>query len=402
MSPELSSEIIASSNINAALVLADGKCFFGSGVGKRGLVIGEICFNTAMTGYQEILTDPSYSGQIITFTYPHIGNTGCNDYDNESIPHGARGLVLRNPITRNSNYRSNIGLNDWLVKRGLTGIAGVDTRALTRYIKKHGAQNAALLFVDSGTKISIQALLDRVKPLPTLLGQELALQVSSAVNLNTHQQFFDLAKESFPPAAHLTYKVVALDFGIKQNILHALTSVGLDVVRVSAKTSFPEIMALKPDGVFLSNGPGDPEATAAYAVPVIRQLLDASVPIFGICLGHQLLCLASGLKTIKMEQGHRGANHPVKHLVSGKVEITSQNHGFCADDTQVPNNIEVTHRSLFDQGIEGIRRRDKPAYSVQYHPESSPGPHDSRYLFSQFVQLIQAHKEAALSLKDHA
>ena len=355
-----------------------------------------------MTGYQEILTDPSYTGQIITFTYPHIGNTGCNDYDNESIPHGTRGLVIRNPITRNSNYRSNIGLNDWLVKRELTGIAGVDTRALTRHIKKHGAQNAALLFVDPGTSISIQALLDRIKPLPTLLGQELASQVSSAVNLNTHQQFFDLATESFPRDLDLAYKsaykVVALDFGIKANILHALTSVGLDVVSVSAKTSFAEIMAHEPDGVFLSNGPGDPQATADYAVPVIRQLLDASVPIFGICLGHQLLCLASGLKTVKMEQGHRGANHPVKNLVSGKVEITSQNHGFCADDTQVPDNIEVTHRSLFDQGVEGIRRRDKPAYSVQYHPESSPGPHDSRYLFNQFVQLIKAY-QAAPNLK---
>ena len=379
----------ASSGMDAVLVLADGKCFFGSGVGKKGKVTGEICFNTAITGYQEVLTDPSYAGQIITFTYPHIGNTGCNDYDNESSIHGANGLVIRNAITRNSNYRSNTELNVWLIKRHLTGISGIDTRALTRYIKKYGAQNAAIVFVDEGKSIVIRDIIDHLKPLPTLSGQELASQVSSTVDLNKHERQFDLTTESYPQAGSFRHRVVALDFGIKQNILHALTGVGLDVVTVPAKADFDEIMSHRPEGVFLSNGPGDPLAVAEYAVPVIHALLDAGMPIFGICMGHQLLCLASGMQTVKMEQGHRGANHPVKNLVSGKVEITSQNHGFCADDSSVPDNVEITHASLFDQSIEGIRRLDKPAFSVQYHPESSPGPHDSHYLFTEFFTLIE-------------
>ena len=406
-------EFIASATLNAALIMADGTFFLGSGVGCPGEVTGEICFNTAMTGYQEVLTDPSYTGQIITFTYPHIGNTGCNAYDNESVPDqtddkankksdktvslGASGLIIRNPISFNSNYRSNTGLNDWLIQRGITGICGIDTRALTRYIRTHGVQNACIVFVAEQQRISIQSIIQRISRLPTLSGQDLAKQVTHTQGLQ-HQPaggLFDLTNESYTATPAGQYKVVAIDFGIKKNILHAMASVGLDVITLPATADFAEIMQHQPDGVFLSNGPGDPLATATYAVPVIQQLLQQHIPVFGICLGHQLLCLASGIPTVRMAQGHRGANHPVKNLHTGKVEITSQNHGFCADAKEIPPYVEVTHISLFDQGIEGIKRLDTPAFSVQYHPESSPGPHDSLYLFTDFVHLIVTAKKTA-------
>ena len=385
----------ATAAINAALVLADGKCFFGSGIGNLGEVTGEICFNVAMTGYQETMTDPSSSGQIINFAYPHIGNVGTNKHDNEKKVTGASGLIVRNQITPSSNYRRDQDFNAWLSRHNLTGICGVDTRAVTHYIKKHGAQMSAIIYVNAGEVIDVTATVGKLKSMPTLLGKELASSVSSATNLNTQHGQFNLAVEDYPLAREFKYKVVALDFGIKQNILHCLTQVGLEVITVPATASVQDIMAHKPDGVFLSNGPADPFAVAEYAVPVITELLEVNMPIFGICMGHQLLCIAGGLDTIKMKQGHRGINHPVKNLLRNTVEITSQNHGFCASDTHVPANIQITHRSLFDNTIAGIELTDKPAFSVQYHPESSPGPHDSEYLFEKFVQVIaQANNQS--------
>ena len=382
-------EFTATDKLNAALVFSDGKAFIGSGIGKTGLTTGEICFNVAMTGYQETLTDPSYAGQIINFAYPHIGNVGTNKYDNEKKQAGANGLIIRNKITPPSNYRSEKHFEEWLTEQNITGICGIDTRAVTLYIKAHGTQMAAIYYVHPGVEIKIEQIAARLKNMSNLLGKEMASSVSCNNNINSQQSTFDLQKNHYPAVTKLQYKVVALDFGIKQNILHCLTKVNLDVITTHAKSSFEEIMAHSPDGIFLSNGPADPFAVAKYAIPVIKQLLEINVPIFGICMGHQLLCLASGLDTIKMKQGHRGINHPVKNLQTNKVEITSQNHGFCADDEHLPSNIKITHRSLFDNTIAGIARTDKYAFSVQYHPESSPGPHDSQYLFDDFVKLIE-------------
>lgn len=385
----------ANKNINAVLCLADGKYFFGQGIGKKGKTIGEICFNTAITGYQEILTDPSYHGQIITFTFPHIGNVGCNSDDEEAAKVFASGLVVRGDITEDSNFRSEKNLNSWLIKKGLTGICSVDTRALTCHIRNNGAKNAIIAFVPEGREIDTAKLIAEIKNLPDLDGAELCSKVSTNKSYKWKSKTISLAiplaqteKEKFDHG----YSVVVMDYGVKENILNCLVDHGFQITVLPAKSSFEQITKHKPDGVFLSNGPGDPFATSKYAVPVIRKLLAEKIPIFGICMGHQLLAIAAGLTTVKMFQGHRGANHPVKNLQSGMVEITSQNHGFCVSSEKKSNHIEITHISLFDNTIEGIRLKNAPAFSVQYHPESSPGPHDSRYLFKQFIELIKNAK----------
>jgi carbamoyl-phosphate synthase small subunit len=370
--------------MNAALLLADGTIFKGYGIGVRATVFGEICFNTAMTGYQEILTDPSYNGQIITFTFPHIGNVGCNEEDIESKGHlGASGLVIREPITSPSNFRAKQHFNDWLISKNITGIYGIDTRVLTRCIRKKGAQNAAIVSDKLQVASSkLQEVKEKLAAYPSLKGTDLAKKVTTKKPYDWNEPRWSLK------APKASFRVVAIDYGEKLNILRCLTSVGCKVTVVPAETSAKEVLALKPDGVFLSNGPGDPAATAKYAVPVIQKLIETGLPIFGICLGHQMLALALGGKTEKMHQGHRGANHPVKDLKTGKVEITSQNHGFVVSEA-LPADVEVTHRSLFDGTIQGLRHKTKPIFCVQGHPEASPGPHDSLYLFSQFVKMME-------------
>lgn len=391
-------KLTANKNYNAALCFSDGTFFLGKGFGKKGEVCGEICFNTAMTGYQEILTDPSYAGQIITFTFPHIGNVGCNKDDNEAQKVFCRGLIIRENITEDSNFRSEVHFNEWLESKGLTGISGIDTRQLTRFIRTKGAGNAVIAFVAEGKELDIKKLSAKLKDLPTLNGTELCSKVTTKKSYKWKSKTIDLASPlatqwtPAPANKNHNYKVVVMDYGVKENILNCLVDYGFEIIVMPATASFEEIMQHKPDGVFLSNGPGDPFATSQYAVPVIRKILDKNIPIFGICMGHQLLSIASGLNTTKMFQGHRGANHPVKNLQSGMVEITSQNHGFCVSKENISSNVEITHLSLFDNTVEGIRRKDKPAFSVQYHPESSPGPHDSRYLFKQFTTLIDQSK----------
>jgi len=383
------------SSLNAALLLADGTIFWGTGIGANGAVTGEICFNTAMTGYQEVLTDPSYEGQIITFTFPHIGNVGCNaeDIESEGLPmKGASGLIVREPITSPSNFRALEHFNDWLMKRGVTGICGVDTRALTRHIRKNGAQNALIAFFAHAPLQSsdLEVLREQLAAVPDLKGMELAKKVTTGNAYEWQTGRWKLG-EGYSAIARPDYHVVAVDYGEKLNILRSLASLGCKITVVSAETSAEDILALKPNGVFLSNGPGDPAATGIYAIPIIQKLVNSNMPVFGICLGHQLLGLACGGKTEKMHQGHRGANHPIKNLETGKVEITSQNHGFVVSESSLPDNVVVTHKSLFDGTVAGLRFKDKPVFSVQYHPESSPGPHDSLYLFQQFVALMKIH-----------
>ena len=368
------------------LVLADGSVFWGQGLGATGSAVGEVCFNTSMTGYQEILTDPSYAGQIITFTFPHVGNVGTNEEDLESVVPAARGLVLKAPITEPSNWRASADLDRWLKNRALVGIAGVDTRRLTRRIRDGGAPNGIVAHAPDG-RFDLDALFAEAAGWPGLEGMDLALGVTSR-QTSTWDETRWAMDAGFGRQTAPKVHVVAIDFGIKRNILRSLCAVGARVTVVPATTSAEEVMALKPDGVFLSNGPGGPAATGADAVPTIRGLLDAGVPTFGICLGHQMLALAVGATTRKMERGHRGANHPVKDLATGRVEITSQNHGFVVDDATLPANAEVTHVSLFDGSNEGFRLKDRPVFSVQYHPEASPGPEDSHYLFDRFMDLI--------------
>ena len=375
---------------NAALVFPDGSCFYGYGIGKKSTTQGEICFNTAITGYQEILTDPSYCGQIITFTFPHIGNVGTNSQDIESKTPKASGLIIREAITNPSNYRSESHLNDWLIKNEITGICGIDTRRLTKMIRAKGAKTVAIIFQDNLDEALIKKTAEEIRKSPDLDGVELAATAS----LNQSYAWKSEAKwqqeeNSYNQVTEKKFKVVAVDYGAKLNILRCLTEAGCDVQIVAAKANFKEIMSHNPDGVFLSNGPGDPAATGKYAIPVIQEILKNKVPLFGICLGHQLLALSIGAKTSKMHQGHRGANHPVQNLKTRKVEITSQNHGFCVDQNSIPENAEVTHISLFDQTVEGLRLKDGSDFSVQYHPESSPGPDDSFYLFEEFVSLME-------------
>jgi carbamoyl-phosphate synthase small subunit len=377
----------------ALLVLADGTVLEGIGFGATGQAAGEVCFNTAMTGYEEILTDPSYAGQIITFTFPHIGNVGTNDDDIETVnlaaTPGARGVVLHSAITQPSNYRATKHLDAWLKNRGVIGLAGIDTRALTALIREKGMPNAVIAHEPSG-RFDVEALKREAKAWPGLLGMDLVPMVTSGQRFTWNETPWFWG-EGYGQSGDAKYHVVAIDYGIKRNILRQLAGHACDVTVVPATTSADDILALKPDGIFLSNGPGDPAATGEYAVPVIRALIEKK-PVFGICLGHQMLGLAVGAKTMKMHQGHHGANHPVKDLFTGKVEITSMNHGFAVDRTTLPANAVETHVSLFDGSNCGIALKDRPVFSVQYHPEASPGPRDSHYLFGQFVELMRDFK----------
>jgi carbamoyl-phosphate synthase small subunit len=368
---------------DAALVLADGAVFWGRGLGAATRKVGEICFNTSMTGYQEILTDPSYAGQIICFTFPHIGNVGTNPEDIETLTPAARGCVLRADITAPSNFRSRQGLDAWLRDHGLPGIAGVDTRALTRRIRDRGAPNGVLVHAP-GAPIDLWTALDEARAWPGLEGMDLAREVTTAQSYRWNETRWRLGA-GHGRLDHPRFRVVAIDYGAKRNILRCLAGVGCDVTVVPAQATAEEILAHRPDGVFLSNGPGDPAATGRYAVPTIRALMAADLPIFGICLGHQLMALALGARTFKLERGHRGANHPVQDLATRKVEITSQNHGFAVDPASLPAGVRVSHVSLFDGTNEGLAVDGKPFFSVQYHPEASPGPEDSHYLFDRFA-----------------
>jgi len=371
---------------NAALVLADGAVFWGRGAGATGSAVGEVCFNTAITGYQEVLTDPSYAGQIITFTFPHIGNVGTNREDIETTTPAARGLVLRTRITEPANYRADQSLDNWLKHNGLIGVTGVDTRRLTRHIRDHGPPNGAIAHHPQG-RLDLAELQAQAFDWPGLEGMDLAKEVTCrqtyewAETTWQHEHGYGLQRN---PRHH----VVAVDYGAKRNILRMLAAHGCRVTVVPATASTEDIQRHRPDGIFLSNGPGDPAATGAYAVPVLRELIASGKPIFGICLGHQLLALALGGTTRKMPRGHRGANHPVKDLLTGKVEITSQNHGFVVEAESLPPGVEPTHLSLFDNTNEGLRMIGKPVFSVQHHPEASPGPQDSHYLFGRFVALM--------------
>jgi carbamoyl-phosphate synthase small subunit len=378
------------SNHSGALVLADGTVFLGSGFGALGSSVGEVCFNTSITGYQEILTDPSYAGQIITFTFPHIGNVGANPEDIETITPVARGLIVRADITDPANFRSGQDLRAWAVSHGMVGLSGIDTRRLTRRIRDLGAPTGAIVHAPAG-QLDLEAARRLAAEWPGLEGMDLAAQVTTRQTYGWTQTQWQLDSgygEQTDPQFH----VVAVDFGAKLNILRNLASAGCKVTVVSAEATAEDILRHKPDGVFLSNGPGDPAATGVYAVPMIQELMKRDLPIFGICLGHQLLALALGGRTEKMPLGHRGANHPVKDLETGKVEITSQNHGFVVIPESLPAGVEQTHVSLFDGTNEGFRVTSKPIFAVQYHPEASPGPHDSHYLFERFVGLMRRNK----------
>jgi carbamoyl-phosphate synthase small subunit len=374
------------------LVLADGTVFWGRGFGAEAAQAGEICFNTGMTGYQETLTDPSYAGQVITFTFPHIGNVGTNAEDIESVTPAARGLIVKQDVTEPANYRATKHLRDWLVGHGIPGLSGIDTRALTARIRDAGAPNGVICHRADG-RFDVPALKAQAAAWPGLEGMDLAKEVTTRQSFTWDETEWAWP-EGFGRQAAPRVKVVAVDYGAKRNILRCLASAGCAVTVVPATATAEEILAHKPDGVFLSNGPGDPAATGAYAIPAIRGVLDKRVPVFGICLGHQLLALALGAKTYKLDRGHRGANQPVKDLATGRVEITSQNHGFAVDPKTLPATARVTHVSLFDGTNEGIAATDRPAFSVQYHPEASPGPTDSHHLFHRFVAMIEAHKAA--------
>ena len=365
--------------IPAILALEDGTVFEGISVGADGLSVGEVVFNTAMTGYQEILTDPSYARQLVTLTYPHIGNTGCTDQDDEAGKAWAAGLIVRDVPRRPSNWRSQVALPEWLRQRGIVAIADIDTRKLTRMLREHGAQNGALM----AGKIDADKAIEAARKFPGLKGMDLAKVVSTEAAYPWTEGQLDLDRNRFVHAEP-RHKVVAYDFGAKRNILRMLAERGCDVTVVPARTPAAEVLAMRPDGVFLSNGPGDPEP-CDYAIAAIREFVARKIPLYGICLGHQLLGLAVGAKTMKMAHGHHGANHPVQELDTGRVMITSQNHGFCIDEATLPANARVTHRSLFDGSNQGIELTDAPAFSFQGHPEASPGPHDVAPLFDRFV-----------------
>jgi carbamoyl-phosphate synthase small subunit len=377
--------------VTAALVLADGTVFWGSGLGATGDTVGEVLFNTAITGYQEIMTDPSYAGQIVTFTFPHIGNVGANPEDFESAIPAARGCVLRAEVTGPSNWRSAQPFDAWLGAHNLIGIAGVDTRRLTRRIRDLGAPNGALAHAPDG-RLDIAALQRKAAAWPGLEGMDLAKEVSCTQPYEWAGTGWTLG-EGYGKLDKPRFHVVAMDFGAKRNILRSLAGLGCRVTVVPAAATADEVLRHDPDGIFLANGPGDPAATGEYAVPAIAAILAAGKPVFGICLGHQMLALALGARTGKMGHGHHGANHPVKDLATGRVEITSQNHGFVVLKDSLPDGVEMTHQSLFDGSLEGLRVRGKPIFSVQYHPEASPGPHDSHYLFERFIGMMEQKQE---------
>ena len=376
--------------VPALLALADGSLFHGRSIGAEGSRVGEVVFNTALTGYQEILTDPSYARQLVTLTYPHIGNTGCNAADAESDRVHAAGLIVRDVPLLSSNWREEEDLPQYLARQGVVAIADIDTRRLTRILREKGAQNGCLV---AGTAIDAEAALAAARGFGGLKGMDLAKVVSTAASYEWREGSYDLDRAAFvaPPAR---LRVVAYDFGVKRNILRMLVDRGCAVTVVPAQTPAGEVLALDPDGVFLSNGPGDPEP-CDYAIAAIREFVARRVPTFGICLGHQLLGLASGARTVKMKFGHHGANHPVIDLASGRVMISSQNHGFAVDEASLPGNVKPTHRSLFDGSLQGIELSDAPAYSFQGHPEASPGPHDVAGLFDRFIALMQARRQEA-------
>ena len=382
----------------AALVLADGTVFWGMGLGAEGKAVGEICFNTSMTGYQEILTDPSYAGQIINFTFPHIGNVGANHEDIEATTPFARGLVIATDVTEPANWRSTRHFDHWLAEWGLVGLSGVDTRRLTRVIRDRGAPHGVIAHSSEGL-FDLAALRAEASGWAGLEGMDLALEVSSRQISRwdetrwRHGEGFGAHGDGAQPAPG--YRVVAIDYGAKRNILRALSSAGCEVILVPADATADDVLRHAPDGIFLSNGPGDPAATGVHAVPTLQALMATGTPMFGICLGHQLLALALGGKTAKMPRGHRGGNHPVKELETGRVEITSQNHGFAVVPESLPDTVEITHVSLFDGTNEGFRVKELPVFSVQYHPEASPGPQDSHHLFHRFVAAMAARKGKA-------
>lgn len=375
----------------AALVLASGEVFYGHGIGATGDAVGEVCFNTAITGYQEILTDPSYAAQIVTFTFPHVGNTGTTEEDEEATTEAARtaarGAIFRAAVTPASNWRSQSELGDWLTSRGIIGLSGIDTRALTAHIRDHGMPNGVIAHHPNG-QFDIDELAEKARSWSGLVGADLAKDMAERSAFDWRQARWEW------PDGHVdrdgTKKVVLIDYGVKRNILRNLVSSGMAVTVVPGTTSADDILALNPDGVVLSNGPGDPEATGEYAIPVIQALIEADMPMLGICLGHQMLALALGAKTLKMDQGHHGANHPVMDHTTDKVEIVSMNHGFAVDQSSLPDTVEETHVSLFDGTNCGIRVKGKPVFSVQHHPEASPGPQDSFYLFERFADAVKA------------
>lgn len=374
---------------SALLVLEDGSVFSGTAIGADGIAVGEVVFNTSMTGYQEILTDPSYSRQIVTLTYPHIGNTGTNDEDTESDAVHACGLIIRDLPLLASNFRNQQSLSDYLKANKVVGIADIDTRKLTRILREKGAQAGCILVGEQDVDKALAA----AKAFSGLKGMDLAKEVTTEKSYRWRKGTWRL-ESGLPvdtPESELKYKVVAYDYGVKQNILRMLVDRGCDVTVVPAQTPASEVLAMAPDGVFLSNGPGDPEP-CDYAIKAIQQILETDIPVFGICLGHQLLALANGAKTLKMKFGHHGANHPVSDIDKGTVMITSQNHGFAADEATLPANIKVTHKSLFDGSLQGIHLTDKPAFSFQGHPEASPGPHDCAPLFDHFIELIEQYR----------
>ncbi|PZX39345.1 carbamoyl-phosphate synthase small subunit [Roseinatronobacter thiooxidans] len=374
----------------ACLALADGTIFYGRGFGATGETVAELCFNTAMTGYQEIMTDPSYAGQIVTFTFPHIGNVGVNPDDDETQDPVAAGMVVKWDPTAPSNWRAVEDMVTWLQKRGRICIGGIDTRRLTRAIRQQGAPHVALAHDPDGN-FDIEALVAKARAWKGLVGLDLARDVTCAQSYRWDEMRWAWP-EGYTRQTAAVHKVVAIDYGAKRNILRCLASAGCDVTVLPASATAQDVLALNPDGVFLSNGPGDPAATGEYAVPMIRDVLAADLPVFGICLGHQMLALALGAQTIKMNHGHHGANHPVKDHDTGKVEITSMNHGFAVDSQTLPEGVVETHSSLFDGSNCGIRMKDRPVFSVQHHPEASPGPQDSFYLFERFAASMAARK----------
>ncbi len=374
------------------IVFEDGTTFYGIGIGHQGCAVGEVCFNTSITGYQEILTDPSYSDQIINFTFPHIGNVGTNPEDNEADKAWVKGVIFNSEVSEPSNYRSIKSLDKWLKKRKIVGIVGLDTRVITNYIRDKGAPKGTIQYKKS-CKHDVNKLIKFSEEWSGLAGLDLAKKVSCK-NLYYWSSFKSWnKKKGYVKSSSHKYKIVAIDYGIKKNILRCFSDIGCKIIVVPANYSAKKILKLKPDGVFLSNGPGDPAATGLYAIPIIEELINNNIPIFGICLGHQLLSLTLGAKTKKMVLGHRGANHPVKDLSTNKVEITSQNHGFEVDPISIPEFVKITHKSLFDNGIEGIEVKEKKVFSVQYHPEANPGPQDSKYLFDKFLKNINLVKK---------
>ena len=381
---------IKSKFLSGILVLDNKTVFKGIGLGYQGEATGEVCFNTSLTGYQEIISDPSYAGQIINFTFPHIGNVGTNNEDIESDKIWTRGVIFNSEITMPSNYRSLKHLNEWLKKNKIVGITGLDTRSLTNFIRDKGAPKGTISNHKSG-KFKIKKLIKKTTIWPGLNGMDLAEEVSTRKKYTWKGLKTWSKEEGYKKNNKRKYKVIAIDYGIKKNILRYFSNFDCEVKVVSCKESAQNLLKLKPHGIFLSNGPGDPAATGKYAIPIIQKLIKSNLPVFGICLGHQILALALNAKTKKMKLGHRGANHPVKNLISKKVEITSQNHGFEVVKESLPRNVEITHKSLFDNSIEGIKLKNKPVFSVQYHPESNPGPQDSQYLFNDFINEIKKY-----------